>query len=162
MMITASDSMKMIVWNFTSLAPLFILTCTVTVQSAKFSKDGTLIAVAQGHNSVNVIQVSTFTSVQNITSGVSTINEVDFSWDNTKLLVCGQNGIEVWNVGGTWSNNGSSSSGQYTSCKFQKNNNYFGGDNTGKNTIFNANTNTVLWSDQKTGPSLSVDFDMVN
>lgn len=162
MMTTASDSKKMIVWNFTSLAPLFILSCTAAVRSAKFSKDGALIAVAQGANSVNIIQVSTFTSIKNITSGLATVQEVDFSWDNTKLLMCGQYGIEVWNVGGTWSNNGSSLTATYTSCKFQKNNNYFGGGITGKNTFFTANTNAVLWSDQKSGPSMSVDFDMVN
>jgi hypothetical protein len=89
---------------------------------------------------------------------------VDFSWDSTKLLVCGSNAIEVYNVGGAWVNNGSTTNGgtAFTSCKFQKNNNYFGGDNSGKNTMYITNTNAVIWSNTPSGPSMSVDFDMVN
>lgn len=164
MLITAGDSRNMIVWNFTSLSPLFTLTCTSNVQSAKFSKNGMYIAVGQASSTVNIIQVSTFTSVKNISTGLSSVKEVDFSWDNTRLLVCGSNGINVYNVGGTWSNAGSNSNGgtAFTSCKFQKNNNYFGGDNSGKNTMYTADTNAVYWSNTQSGPSMSVDFDMVN
>jgi hypothetical protein len=48
------------------------------------------------------------------------------------------------------------------SCKFQKNNQYFGGDSTGKNNVYNTITNSLLWSDSQGGSSIAVDFDMVN
>jgi WD40 repeat protein len=73
MLITASDSKNMIVWNFTSLSPLYTLPCNTFVQSAKFSKDGAYIAVGQANATVNIIQVSTFTSVKNITTGLTSV-----------------------------------------------------------------------------------------
>jgi WD40 repeat protein len=93
MVLTASSSKKMIVWNFSSFEPIFTLNCTSTVKTAKFSKDQKYIAVGQSSNNVNIIQVSTFTSITNVSTGCNPVNEVDFSWDYKRLLVCGNNAI---------------------------------------------------------------------
>jgi WD40 repeat protein len=103
MFTTSGSSKMMIVWNFTSFQPIFTLTCSSTVQSAKFSKNQQYIAVGQqGSGNVNIIQVSTFTSVFSISTTLSAVYEVDFSWDNSRILICGANAIEVYAVGGSW------------------------------------------------------------
>jgi hypothetical protein len=49
------------------------------------------------------------------------------------------------------------------SCKFQKNNQYFIGENSGRCSIYNTVSNTLLWTNTQTSTqALSADFDMVN
>lgn len=93
MVITSSKSRRMIIWNFTNLHPIFTLIGSDEILSSKFSKDQKYIAVGRkSSGQVNILQPSTpFTSLRNISSACGTVYEVDWSWDNARLLICGSN-----------------------------------------------------------------------
>lgn len=102
MVVTGGSSKKVIIWNFTNLHPIATVPYSNTITSVKFSKNQNWIAIGQsGSSTVNIISGSTFASVTSFSVGSSSVAELDFSWDNTRLLVCGSNVAEVY-LTATW------------------------------------------------------------
>jgi WD40 repeat protein len=111
--------------------------------------------------SVNILQTSTFTSLRNISTGCGSVAEVDFSWDNARLLICGSSALEIYSTS-TWARETQITGSTFTACKFQKNNKYAAGDSSGKTNVYLTVANTLEWSDSQGGSITSLDFDMVN
>lgn len=102
MVVTGGTSKKVIIWNFTNLHPITTVPYSNTITSVKFSKNQNYIAIGQsGSSTVNIISGSTFASVTSFSTGCSSVAEVDFSWDNSRLIVCGSNVAEVY-LTATW------------------------------------------------------------
>ena len=151
MVVTGGSSRKVIVWNFTNLHPIATIPYSNTVNSVKFSKNQNFIAVGQsGSSTVRILSGSTFASITSFSTGCSSVAEVDFSWDNSRLLVCGSNVAEVY-LTATWTRETQATNGgtSFTACRFQKNNKYGTGDSSGKTRVYLAGTNTFDWSDSQ-------------
>lgn len=102
MVVTGGSSKKVIIWNFTNLHPIATVSYSNTITSVKFSKNQNYIAVGQsGSSTVNIISGSTFAPVTSFSVTSTSVAELDFSWDNTRLVVCGSNVAEVY-LTATW------------------------------------------------------------
>lgn len=58
--VTSSNSDRVIVWDAHTLEQLFVYNFTVNANTAKFSKDGLMIAVGGITNNIHIIRVSNY------------------------------------------------------------------------------------------------------
>ena len=95
LIVSASDSNKVILYNARTLDPICIKDMGKDVLTAKISRDGTAFAVGlQGDDDVTIYS-TTFPCPQiaSFDTDHGTVVEVDFHpTDNTKLLTCGTDG----------------------------------------------------------------------
>lgn len=94
MVVTGGTTRRVTVWNFSNFNHIAIINYTNVINSVKFSKDQRFIAVAQG-GFASILSASTFAPITTVT-GIGQINDLDFSWDHTRLLTCGSSSVEVY------------------------------------------------------------------
>lgn len=71
--------------------------------TSKWSKDQKYIASGfEDRGTIKIYNADSYSLNYTFDSGLSFVYELDFSWDNKKLLVCGANSAIIFSVGGTW------------------------------------------------------------
>lgn len=71
--------------------------------SVKFSPDGLYIAIGYDDDDIKILNSPTMTLNKTLDTSHSKVHEVDFSYDSTKLLTCGDDKkFRVWATSG-WS-----------------------------------------------------------
>jgi WD40 repeat protein len=126
--------------------------------SAKFSPNGQYIAFGLANDSVIILKASDYSFVVNIPTKFGEVREVDFSANSDKLLVCGRNGddgYEIYLVPG-WGrvkfdyNYGDDA----LSCRFSNNDLYAVGSKDGYVRLYNASSSySLAWSSRRNSDS---------
>lgn len=94
MVVTGSDSKMAIIWNFTSLEPISNFTGSGAVKSVRFSKNQAYVGIGvSGNSTVTILSASTFLLVKSLSTTAGFVNEIDFSWDNSRIMVCGGSNV---------------------------------------------------------------------
>lgn len=71
--VTASNSDRVIVWDAHTLEQLHVYNATVNVNSAKFSKDNTMIAIGAAQPNIIVLSVPGYTVINNTINSGQTV-----------------------------------------------------------------------------------------
>lgn len=94
--VTAAASGKLSVLSFATSNVVWSDTLSNDVYTAKFSKNGKWLGVGQmSTDNIRIYNVPSFTLNMSFSAGHGssvTINELDFSYDNTKIVTCGSDG----------------------------------------------------------------------
>jgi hypothetical protein len=121
-------------WRIDTKELLYTYVAPSTTNSAKFSKDGSVIGIGMQNGDVILLNANTYTLNNTLSNPVGAVVEIDFSWLTNSLIVCSSNSIKYISYTGSvvWTINPGSS---LTSCKLNK------ADGVGY-----ANWRTITWN----------------
>lgn len=109
-------------WNVSTLNIISRYTnhSGANIQTAKFSRDGTNIAIGYSDGWVWIVSVSAGAMAYStsFSTGSNTVTEVDYAWGGLYFLACGQSNLYVYNFPGYSSNTSFTVSGNTFACKF--------------------------------------------
>jgi WD40 repeat protein len=63
--VTTSNSKNVIIWDAHSLAQLYVYNIGVTVNNAKFSKDGVMLAIGFSQSNLVILNANTYALISN-------------------------------------------------------------------------------------------------
>lgn len=138
--LTGDKSGRVTVYDTASLKIKYIYDFPTEVYSAKYSKDQTMIAIAGIQNDVYVLDADTYSQITTITTDHIEVYEIDFSYDNTRIIACGKNKhSSAWQVS-DWSQiYDFNVYHEAFSCKFGDNGHMIVSDSNGDAYTYNEN-----------------------
>ncbi len=159
MVLTASESDKLTIWNVTKMQPMGVYTIGRPVKTAKFSKDQSMIAVGFDQSAVHIISGTTFLYQRTINTNHSQVNQVDFSQDNSKLLTCGNKVLNVFYLANSsYTALTQPSSGNFLwACKFAKDGQFATVDASGNVYMYRSSI-SHRWTQNTGGKAFDLDF----
>lgn len=159
MVVFASTSNTHKVYYFPGMILAHTYSATVPSTCAKFSPNNLYVAFALNNYKVVIKNTNDFTISATIPSKFNSINQIDFSHDSSKLLLCGKNsthqGYEIWAVTapGTTPLKGDYTYGKDAlACRFASDGSYAVGD-IGGNTRYYSSTYIFQWKNTLTSSS---------
>lgn len=110
-------------YSLPNLTKVKVHNFTVWADGTSYSKDGQYIAVAGSKNYVDILNATTFQLIISLHTQIYPTHKADFSFNNQKLIVCGENSIiQIWSVS-NWSRiqNISTNFSNYMHCRYASN-----------------------------------------
>ena len=155
----ASTSNTHKVYYFPGMTLAHLYSATVPSTCAKFSPDRLYVAFALNNYNVVIKHTSDFSISATIPSKFNSIQQIDFSHDSSKLILCGKNsthqGYEIWatpSPGTTPLKDDYTYSKSSLACRFASDGSYAVGD-IGGNTHYYSNTYNLQWKNTLTSGS---------
>lgn len=163
MVVLGSSSNTHNVYYFPNFTLAHAYTATNPCTCAKFSPNNLYIAFAHNNFKVVIKNTNNYTINVTINSLLSSIQQLDFSPDSTKLLLCGKNpsvaGYEIWDVqspGALAFKSDYLYGKEGLACRFASDGSYAVGD-IGGNTRYYSNSYSLQWKHTLTSSSPTVE-----